>query len=168
MISHLNVIANVLQVSTYEKPVRDQRPPTRRSEVGLGLLPLSHIYGLVVIAQTGTYRGDEVIILPKFELQSYLNAIQRYKIETLYVVRTSLPFFLKQVNFIKVPPIIIQMAKNQGACSKFDLSSVTSIFTGAAPLGAELAEDLHKIYPSWKIRQAYGENFKPDQSNSKL
>ena len=92
MISHVNVIANVLQMSTYERHVREQRPTTRRSEVGLGLLPLSHIYGLVVIAQTGTYRGDEIIILPKFELQSYLNAIQRYKIETLYVVRSSLPF----------------------------------------------------------------------------
>jgi acyl-CoA synthetase (AMP-forming)/AMP-acid ligase II len=89
MISHANVIANVLQISTFEKPVRDQRPVARRSEVGLGLLPLSHIYGLVVIAQTGTYRGDEVIILPKFELQSYLSAIQKYKIETLYVVRSS-------------------------------------------------------------------------------
>ena len=159
MISHVNVIANVLQMSTYERHVREQRPTTRRSEVGLGLLPLSHIYGLVVIAQTGTYRGDEIIILPKFELQSYLNAIQKYKIETLYVVWSSLPFLRSQANSTKVPPIIIQMAKNQAICSKFDLSSVTSIFTGAAPLGAELAEDLHKIYPSWKIRQAYGEKF---------
>jgi ribosome assembly protein SQT1 len=88
MISHVNVIANVLQIATYEKPVRDKRPAARHSEVSLGLLPLSHIYGLVVIAQTGTYRGDEVIILPKFELQSYLSAIQKYKIETLYVVRS--------------------------------------------------------------------------------
>ena len=56
----------------------------------------------------------------------------------------------------KVPPIIIQMAKNQTACSKHDLSSVQSIFTGAAPLGAETADELHKIYPSWNIRQGYG------------
>jgi ribosome assembly protein SQT1 len=48
------------------------------------------------------------------------------------------------------------MAKNQGACSKYDLSSVRSIFTGAAPLGAETAEELQKIYPTWKIRQGYG------------
>jgi acyl-CoA synthetase (AMP-forming)/AMP-acid ligase II len=88
MISHLNVIANVLQISTYDKSVRDKRPVGRKSEVALGLLPLSHIYALVVIAQTGTYRGDEVIILPKFELQSYLNAIQKYKIEILYLVRS--------------------------------------------------------------------------------
>lgn len=48
------------------------------------------------------------------------------------------------------------MAKNQPACSKFDLSSVKSIFTGAAPLGAETAEELQGLYPSWKIRQGYG------------
>jgi acyl-CoA synthetase (AMP-forming)/AMP-acid ligase II len=53
------------------------------------------------------------------------------------------------------------MVKNQAGCSKFDLSSVTSIFTGAAPLGSEIAQDLQKIYPSWKIRQAYGERFWP-------
>jgi ribosome assembly protein SQT1 len=55
-----------------------------------------------------------------------------------------------------VPPIIIQMAKNNPVCSKYDLSSVKSIFTGAAPLGAETAEDLQKLYPSWTIRQGYG------------
>lgn len=48
------------------------------------------------------------------------------------------------------------MANNQQACSQVDLSSVRHIFTGAAPLGAETAADLHKIYPSWKIRQGYG------------
>ncbi|TVY53909.1 Acyl-CoA ligase easD [Lachnellula cervina] len=140
MISHRNVISNVLQFTAYEAPARSKRPAKDRTEVALALLPLSHIYGLVVIAQSGTYRGDEGIILPKFELGSYLNAIQRFKISALYLV----------------PPIIIQMAKNQSACTKYDLSSVTGIFTGAAPLGAETAQELQQIYPSWKIRQGYG------------
>ena len=48
------------------------------------------------------------------------------------------------------------MTKSQNVCSKYDLGSVRSIFTGAAPLGAETAEDLQKIYPAWKIRQGYG------------
>jgi acyl-CoA synthetase (AMP-forming)/AMP-acid ligase II len=87
MISHRNVIANVLQIAAFEKPVRDARPVDSRTEVVLGLLPLSHIYGLVVIAQASTYRGDGVIILPKFELQTYLRAIQNYKIQTLFLVR---------------------------------------------------------------------------------
>lgn len=86
MISHRNVISNILQIALFEKSTRDARPENERTEVALGLLPLSHIYGLVVIAQASTYRGDEVIILPKFELHSYLNAIQTYKIWTLYLV----------------------------------------------------------------------------------
>jgi acyl-CoA synthetase (AMP-forming)/AMP-acid ligase II len=87
MISHRNVISNVLQIATYESPARSKRPAKDRTEVALALLPLSHIYGLVVIAQASTYRGDEGIILPKFELTSFLNAIQRFKIMTLYLVR---------------------------------------------------------------------------------
>lgn len=48
------------------------------------------------------------------------------------------------------------MANNKVALDKFDLSSVKSIFTGAAPLGKETAEELQSQYPSWKIRQGYG------------
>ena len=48
------------------------------------------------------------------------------------------------------------MTKNKPICDKYDLSSVSAIFTGAAPLGAETAEDLQKQQPSWKIRQGYG------------
>ena len=84
MISHRNVITNIMQLKMFEKSVRDAR--TVKTEVALGLLPLSHIYGLIVIAQASTYRGDEVIILPKFELQSYLRAIEKFKIRTLFLV----------------------------------------------------------------------------------
>lgn len=48
------------------------------------------------------------------------------------------------------------MTKNKAVLDKYDLSSVWSIFTGAAPLGEETAADLQKIFPSWKIRQGYG------------
>jgi len=89
MISHYNVISNVLQAETFDRPIRRPGPGEQvsKTEVGLGLLPLSHIYGLVVIAQGCTYRGDEIIILPRFEMASYLAAIQNYKINTLYLVR---------------------------------------------------------------------------------
>lgn len=142
MISHYNVISNILQGEAFERPQRKPEPGSQisRTEVGLGLLPLSHIYGLMVIALASTYRGDEIIILPKFEMLSYLAAIQNYKINTLYLV----------------PPIIIGMVNNPGTCAKYDLGSVKSVFTGAAPLGVETAQDLQKNYPSWCIRQGYG------------
>lgn len=36
------------------------------------------------------------------------------------------------------------------------MACVECIFTGAAPLGAETADEIQKIYPSWKVRQGYG------------
>ena len=140
MISHRNVIANTLQISVYDKPSRDIVGGKDYLDTALGLLPQSHIYGLIVVCHASTYRGDRVIVLPKFDLQDYLNAIQKYRINTLYIV----------------PPIIIAMVKNQQLLKKFDLSSVKMIFTGAAPLGKETAEEIAQQYPEWKLRQGYG------------
>ena len=139
IISHRNVIANTLQVVLYDKPGRDLIAPDY-TDVGLGLLPYSHIYGLVVVCMCSTYRGDQVIVLPKFDLQHYLQAIAKYKINTLYIV----------------PPIIISMVKNKQLLAEYDLSAVRAIFTGAAPLGKETAEALSAQYPKWLVRQGYG------------
>lgn len=143
MISHRNVIANVLQIIQFDQLTRDAIQPKgveHYLENALGLLPMSHIYSLVVICHCGPYRGDGTIVLPKFDMQLYLNSIQRFKIDALYLV----------------PPIIILMAKNSAVLSKFDLTSIKHIFTGAAPLGKETADDLGKQYPNWLIRQGYG------------
>jgi len=50
------------------------------------------------------------------------------------------------------------MTKNKPVMDQYDLSSVDQggIFTGAAPLGKETANDLQKLYPQWQIRQGYG------------
>lgn len=87
MISHRNVIANTLQIKTQEESYRTNsgtRPPIK--EISLGLLPQSHIYALVVICHSGAYRGDQTIVLPKFELQSYLKSIAHFKITSLFLV----------------------------------------------------------------------------------
>ncbi|KAK1731585.1 hypothetical protein CaCOL14_003577 [Colletotrichum acutatum] len=138
MISHRNVIANVLQFTTYETVAR--RKLGVRTQATLGLLPFSHIYGLVVIAHCGTWRGDGIIVLPKFELKQFLDAVQRFKINCLPVV----------------PPIVIQVIRNQDLCNKYDLTNVRWVYTGAAPLGAETVEDLKKQYPKWHVGQGYG------------
>jgi hypothetical protein len=84
MVSHHNVIANTLQLATFEKI---RFAPGQQLDVVLGLLPQSHIYSLVVICHANVYRGFGVINLPKFDLQQLLGAIQRFKINTLYLVR---------------------------------------------------------------------------------
>lgn len=144
MISHRNVIANTMQITTYDNYFRQtlkQPGDEYYVENELGLLPFSHIYALVVMLHAGIYRGDGIVILPKFEFQQLLKAVQDQKISTLYLV----------------PPIVILMTKNKALLDKFDLSAVKIIFTGAAPLGEETAEDLQKQHPDWLIRQGYGE-----------
>ncbi|KAI1921799.1 hypothetical protein LOZ12_002136 [Ophidiomyces ophidiicola] len=142
-IAHRNVIANTLQVQTFEKEYRSsltlpgQAPFT---DISLGLLPQSHIYSLIVMCHLGPYRGDQLVVLPKFDINQYLDTVEKYKISTLYVV----------------PPIIIAMLRNKQLCDKRDLSAVRAIFTGAAPLGKEPADELQSWKPSWSIRQGYG------------
>ena len=138
MISHRNIIANVLQMRIHEStPRKAQRVLT---QVVLGALPFSHIYGLVPITHVGTYRGDEIIVLPRFELRQSLGAVARFKIEQLCVV----------------PPILVQMLSNSTECQKHNLDSVRFVYTGAAPLGQETVDSVMKLYPKWHIGQGYG------------
>jgi acyl-CoA synthetase (AMP-forming)/AMP-acid ligase II len=80
-----------VQFGTFEKPYRDGKKGVGNQsayiENVLGLLPMSHIYGLVVICHSGVYRGDGVIVLPKFEFATTMQTIQDYKINSLFLVR---------------------------------------------------------------------------------
>ncbi|KAK4561438.1 hypothetical protein LTR86_004756 [Recurvomyces mirabilis] len=144
MISHSNVIANTLQIKTHEVPTRDAIMKKNNlqsyTETVLGLLPMSHIYGLVVGSHAAAYRGDGVIVLPKYDFKLLLQTIQDYKINMLYLV----------------PPMIIHLTKSKEILKSYDLTSVIACFTGAAPLGKETADDLLKIFPKWAVRQGYG------------
>ncbi|KAF4973087.1 hypothetical protein FSARC_518 [Fusarium sarcochroum] len=138
MISHRNIIANVLQMRIHESAPRNAQGVV--TQAVLGSLPFSHIYGLVPITHVGTYRGDEIIVLPRFELRQSLGAVARFKIEQLCVV----------------PPILVQMLSNPAECQKHNLDSVRWVYTGAAPLGQETVDSVMKLYPKWHIGQGYG------------
>lgn len=61
MISHRNVITNVMQIALYEIDNRKARGKNGKPavDVVLGLLPQSHIYGLVVISAAAAWRGGK-------------------------------------------------------------------------------------------------------------
>lgn len=84
MISHRNVIANATQLGLHDRESREKLGVD--TQATLGLLPFSHIYALVVITHTGTYRGDGIIVLPRFEFKTFLSSIQNYKISKVPVV----------------------------------------------------------------------------------
>ncbi|KAL5884429.1 hypothetical protein ACKVWC_003398 [Pyricularia oryzae] len=138
LVSHYNVICNVMAHVAFDVVARKRRG--FETEVELGLVPMSHMYGLLVVSHTATWRGDEIIVLPKFEFESYLNSIQKYRIERLLVV----------------PPMIVAMLARRELCAMYDLSSVRFVFCGAAPLGEETIASLAEVYPNWTVGQAYG------------
>lgn len=88
MISHHNVIANILQHATYESVGRAAKGVV--TQVLLAPLPLSHIYALIVAAHVAVWRGDEYVILPKYDLKWVLEAIQRFKVQQMLVVSLNL------------------------------------------------------------------------------
>ncbi|KAF2151567.1 acetyl-CoA synthetase-like protein [Myriangium duriaei CBS 260.36] len=93
MISHRNVIANVIQHVAYESVGRKSKNVTTQNL--LAPLPMSHIYALIVACHTSTWRGDGYIILPKYDFEHFLSAIQRFRVQQCLVV----------------PPILIQLLR---------------------------------------------------------
>ncbi len=114
MLTHRNLVANILQSSAVLGVPEDG--------VTLGVLPFFHIYGLVVIMNLSLYVGATVVTMPRFDLQQCLQAIEKYRVTYAFVV----------------PPIFLALARNP-MVDNYDLSSVRILFSGAAPLSAEVA-----------------------------
>jgi acyl-CoA synthetase (AMP-forming)/AMP-acid ligase II len=115
MLTHRNVVANVAQVQAVLK--------TEPTDVGIAVLPFFHIYGLSVIMAGSLYAGATLVTQPRFDLEAFLEAIQRYHVTGLSLV----------------PPIVLALAKHP-LVDRYDLSSVRYAGSGAAPLAADVEE----------------------------
>ena len=81
MVSHHSIIATILQLAPFEVPSRKRRGVD--VQYICGLLPLGNLAGLVMIALSYTYRGDGIVVMPKFEMPLFLKTLQDYKIREL-------------------------------------------------------------------------------------
>ncbi len=129
MLTHRNLVANLLQIDAME---------AHEIRALLGVLPFFHIYGMVVIMNHGLLRGATVVTLPRFDLETVLRILQDYPITIAHVV----------------PPVVIAFAKHP-AVDRFNLSNLRWLFSGAAPLGSEITAAVETRL-SIKVRQGYG------------
>ncbi|HEV2811904.1 MAG TPA: 4-coumarate--CoA ligase family protein [Solirubrobacteraceae bacterium] len=113
MLSHRNLVANILQ-SGASLGMEDD-------DVVIGVLPFFHIYGMTVIMNMGLHSGVTTVTMPRFDLEQFLSIIQDHEVTRAYVV----------------PPIALALAKHP-LVDEYDVSSLTLVLSGAAPLGAEL------------------------------
>jgi acyl-CoA synthetase (AMP-forming)/AMP-acid ligase II len=115
MLTHRNVVANLCQM----RPVT----PIGEGDTIAGVLPFFHIYGMTVIMNQALWCGATVVTMPRFEMGAFLDVLERRRITKAHLV----------------PPIVLALAKHPDVEGR-DLSSLRWINSGAAPLGAELAE----------------------------
>src|SRR5438876_89304 len=133
MLTHRNLVANLCQCQGMEN-----WECFGEGDTVLAALPYFHIYGMVVIMKLGLANGATIVSVPRFDFQEFLGIVQKYKL-------TVLPL---------VPPIVLGMVKSP-VVDQFDLSSVRLVFSGAAPLGEDLARALSKKL-GCPVTQGYG------------
>jgi len=114
MLTHANLIANILQVDGVGHYLDGE-------DTTVAFLPFFHIYGLTIIVFMSLWAGATVVVMPRFELEQYLQLVQRHRATLLHVV----------------PPVVVALAKQPLGPGR-DFSSIRKLFSGAAPLGADV------------------------------
>ena len=132
MLTHFNLMTNVLQGASWFPDLRDG------GEAVMCIIPFFHSFGMTVAMNLGIQIAGKLVLMPRFELGPTLKVIQKEK-PTL---------------FPGVPRLYI--AINEGKeTAKYDLSSIRACFSGAAPLPLAVAEKFERL-TGGKIVEGYG------------
>lgn len=130
MLSHRNLVANVAQCRI--------NIDLKNSDRVLAVLPFFHIYGMTVLLNLALKQRATLVTMPKFDLVQFLDNIQTYKCTYLYIA----------------PPIAVALAKHP-IVDQYDISTVHTIFSGAAPLDGDTAEAAGRRLGA-RMMQGYG------------
>ncbi|XP_033752359.1 probable 4-coumarate--CoA ligase 1 [Pecten maximus] len=131
-LTHHNLVSNLIQ--TIKGPMKLDP----RTECLMGFLPFYHIYGMVPVQFGAICLGTKLVVMPKFEQEEFLRAIQEHKVSYMHIV----------------PPTALFLAKSP-LVDEFDVSSLKTLVSAAAPLGVGLTEET-KTRLKVDITQAYG------------
>jgi acyl-CoA synthetase (AMP-forming)/AMP-acid ligase II len=130
MLTHYNLVSNMKQMEGLDYFFE--------TDTLICVLPLFHIYGLVVVLNMGLYTGATIVTMPRFDLEGFLKIAQDYEVSLAHLV----------------PPIVLQLTKNP-IVDNYKLPKLKTIFSGAAPLGEDLTRSCMDRLDCG-IRQGYG------------
>ena len=131
-LTHHNMVSNVLQTRAWFVDVEEGK------DAIMCVLPFFHSYGLQAVMNVGIRGAMKLVLLPRFELDMALKAIDKEK-PTL---------------FPGVPRIYIAINESPES-RKHDLSSIRACFSGAAPLPVAVAEKFESI-TGGRLVEGYG------------
>jgi long-chain acyl-CoA synthetase len=129
MLTHENLNTSIHNVSHYERSTHEDR--------ALCFLPLNHVFGQVHITQATIYSGGCMVLLPSFDLENVIDAIERYKVTKFFAVPTI------YIRFLNVKDL------------KRKLGSLRYAFSAAASMAAELVKEW-KNRMDLNIHESYG------------
>ncbi|KAI1778398.1 acetyl-CoA synthetase-like protein [Hypoxylon cercidicola] len=139
-ITHYAYVANGIGVNHVDRlsPDYDEKKERARR---IGFLPMYHAYGQTYFICNYPKESIPLYIMSSFDFERMLQIIEKFRIDSL----------------VAVPPIIVLLAKSP-LSRKYDLSSLEVVGCGAAPLGAEVVEEVEKLWPpgAVSVRQAWG------------
>ena len=130
MLTHRNIVANLEQLRVGWR--------LTESDVLCAALPFFHIYGFTIILNSALLTGATVVTLPRFDLRTYLQIVQDYKVTRGHFA----------------PPVVLSLA-HAPEVDDYDLSSMRTALSGAAPLDEEAVARAEKR-TGIVIRQGYG------------
>ncbi|MGB3723012.1 MAG: long-chain fatty acid--CoA ligase [Pacificimonas sp.] len=116
LLTHANLSINAAQVHGIDPDVDFQ-------DRILGALPLFHVFANTCVLNRTVLAGDEMVMLPKFELEEAIKAIGEMRITALPGVPTMYQAMLDHPNI-----------------GSFDLTSLRICISGGAPMAKELRE----------------------------
>ncbi|UPM52710.1 long-chain-fatty-acid--CoA ligase [Gottfriedia acidiceleris] len=122
MLTHRNLYANIMQQSEFFKGAFN--PGCERV---LSIIPFFHVYGMTVCINLSVFMANEMIILPRFEIEEVLNTIKNEQ-PTL---------------FPGVPTMYIALI-NHPESEQYGIDAIKLCNSGSAPMPVELMKQFEK------------------------
>lgn len=132
MLTHYNLVSNTIQSSRWCYNTE------KGKERYLATLPFFHVFGMTLLMNMAILRGDSLILLPKFEVETVLKTISS----------------MKATIFPGAPTMYIALI-NHPRIREYDLSSIKVCVSGAAPLPLEVQETFEAL-TGGKLIEGYG------------
>jgi long-chain acyl-CoA synthetase len=132
MLSHANLMANVTQTRHWLQDAQ------RGCEVMLGVLPLSHSYGITSCMNLSMALAGSLVLLPTRRIEQILEAIKEYR-PTL---------------FPGVPALYLAIA-NYPKVRSYGVSTIRTCISGSASLPVEVQEAFEKLTRG-RLVEGYG------------
>src|SRR3954465_8657702 len=130
MLTHRNLVANVAQIRPLHGIVDE--------DAVLAVLPFFHIYGMTVLLNAALHARARLVVMGRFDLGEFLGNIQKHKCTIVFIA----------------PPVAVAMGKHP-LIDEYDLSSLNTVMSGAAPLDADLGHAVAKRL-GCRVVQGYG------------